>query len=87
MFAFPLLVFCALFALYWRWSLIEPCERVGVSVVLAILLWVLAATLLIDGSEANRIRLPTEPYLPLLCGWLLASRPSRSRTKPEPHVT
>ena len=86
-FAFPLLIACALLALYRRWSLLEPSERVGVSLLLAILLWVLAATLLIDGSEANRIRFPTEPYLPLLCGWLFASRAPTSQRKPELDVT
>jgi hypothetical protein len=86
-FTFPLLVVCSLVALHRRWNLLAPSERVGVSLLLAILLWVLGATLLIDGSEANRIRFPTEPYLPLLCGWLFASRATRSHASRELDVT
>ena len=35
--------------------------------------WVLVGTLLIDGSEANRLRFSTEPYLLLLIAWSIDS--------------
>jgi hypothetical protein len=78
-FAFPLLVVGTGFALYRRWPETSPAKRIGIVLLLSTLLWVLAATLLVDGSEANRIRFPTEPYLPLLCGWLIASRRRNGR--------
>ena len=35
--------------------------------------WVLAVTLLVDGSEANRLRFSTQPYLLLLAVWAVES--------------
>ena len=36
-------------------------------------IWVLAVTLLVDGSEANRLRFSTQPYLLLLAAWAIES--------------
>jgi hypothetical protein len=36
-------------------------------------IWVLAVTLLVDGSEANRLRFSTQPYLLLLAVWAVES--------------
>ncbi len=76
-FAFPLLLVGVGITLVRRWSGTPPAQRSAILLLLSILLWVLAATLLVDGSEANRIRFPTEPYLLLLGGWLIASRRPR----------
>lgn len=73
-FAFPLLLVCAGVALTRRRAETPPAQQIALGLLMSILLWVLLATLLVDGSEANRIRFPTEPYLLLLFGWLLASR-------------
>jgi hypothetical protein len=41
--------------------------------------WVLLATLLVDGSEANRIRFSTEPYLVMLALFAIDSLHRRAR--------
>jgi len=71
-FGFPLLLISAGVALYRRWRETPPPERSAIALLLATALWVLIATLLVDGSEANRIRFSSEPYLPLLLAWMIS---------------
>lgn len=56
--------------------------RTGVAIfMLFTVLWVLAATLFVDGSEANRLRFSTEPYLLLLVFWAI-ERAWRAQQEP-----
>jgi hypothetical protein len=70
---FPVILVAAAVALWrrpWRAG-----ERTVIVMLFAIL-WVLALVLFVDGPEGNRVRFSTEPYLFLLIGWLLGSRPA-----------
>ncbi len=59
----------------WRRRPWGAAERT-VAVMLFSILWVLALVLFVDGPEGNRVRFCTEPYLFLIVGWLLGSRPT-----------
>lgn len=69
-FVFPLILIGAAVAIV-RTRTTSPAENRTALFMLFCVVWVLTATLLIDGSEANRIRFSTEPYLFLLAFWSL----------------
>ena len=69
-FFFPLVLLGSAVAIL-RSRSTDPEESSTALFMLFCVLWVLAATLLIDGSEANRLRYSTEPYFFALAFWSL----------------
>lgn len=67
---FPILLIAAAVVVARSWSF-APAESRTALFMLFCVSWVLLVTLLIDGSEANRIRFSTEPYVFLLAFWSL----------------
>ncbi len=69
---FPVILIAAAWTLYRRAG--AQAAVVGTATfMLFCVIWVLAVTLLVDGSEANRLRFSTQPYLLLLAVWAVES--------------
>ncbi|MED5262315.1 MAG: hypothetical protein VX574_07970 [Myxococcota bacterium] len=69
-FLFPLVLLGSAVAIL-RSRSTDPEESSTALFLLFCVLWVLVTTLLIDGSEANRLRFSTEPYFFILAFWSL----------------
>jgi hypothetical protein len=76
---FPVVLVACAFAAHRSRSR-DPHRAVLVAAMLACIAWVTAMVLFVDGTEGNRIRFSTEPFLLLLLGWLVGSRGSRRGT-------
>jgi hypothetical protein len=83
---FPALLFVPLLAIV-RWRRASPGPVAVAAVLWSQAVWVVAMVLLVDGTEANRIRFSTEPGLILLVGWVVASSRATGRRHARAPVT
>ena len=80
-FVFPLVMVGAAFAIGRSWKTDPARSRTALFLFFCVA-WVFAVALLVDGSEANRIRFSTEPYLFLLAFFALDLLARRWRGRP-----
>ena len=69
---FPLIVLFSIRKVTARWR-VDPVQARLALFLLFCVLWVFAMVLLVDGDEANRMRISTEPYVLILAFWILPS--------------
>jgi hypothetical protein len=62
----------------------DPAGAATVALLMSIVLWILALTLLVDGDEGNRFRYPTESLLLLAAAWAWEARRGDGRPAPAP---